>query len=807
MITIFKNIKNTSAPYHRDIGVVLDRIKKGSSRELVESIRTENDKTKRNLLKQQLPSICFSGKFNQRSDKAIEFHSGYICLDFDGYDDDETMLTHKDSYADDDYVYSVFVSPSGKGLKVIVRIPPIIENHVKYFNSLKDHFDSEYFDVTSRNLSRVCYESYDADIIVNPESKVWDVISNDDDLILEKKSLKNIIPITDSNKIVDILLSWWNKKYGLVSGQRNNNLFILCAALNDFGIDKIDAASVVFQFQSSDFPSNEIKTTLDSAYSHTEKFGTKCYEDVEATNKIKDSLVSGKQKKDIRSDLEASGVGGDVIDAAIELAEEEVAEKKFWSINDRGSISIIPFMFRSFLENHGFYKFVPDGSRTFIFVKVTNNLIDDTTEYEIKNFVLDYLEKTKNLDVYNYFADKTRFFKDDYLSMLSSVKVHFVSDDKENAYLYYRNCAVRVTKDSVNIIDYIDLGGFVWRSHVIDRDFHDFYSDNCDYCMFISNVSGNKENTIASMRSTIGYLMHAYKNKSYCPAIILNDEVISDNPEGGTGKGLFMSALSKMKKTVVIDGKHINFDKSFAYQLISADTQLIVFDDVKKNFDFERLFSVVTEGITLEKKNKDAIKLSFDDSPKIAITTNYAIKGKGASFVRRKWDLEFKQYYSPIFTPHSDFGRLLFDDWDTEEWLKFDNYMVSNLMLYLANGLMKTDFVNQKIRQLSTETSHEFIEWCGLVKGFEKSPKLKLNTIIYKNELFNDFVSDNPDYGSHGNKKLSRIKFYSWLTTYGKSIVGHEPIDGRSTEGRWIEFVDGKKEEVKEDGVELDIKF
>ena len=49
--------------------------------------------------------------------------------------------------------------------------------------------------------------------------------------------------------------------------------------------------------------------------------------------------------------------------------------------------------------------------------------------------------------------------------------------------------------------------------------------------------------------------MHGYKNLSYCPAVILNDEVISDNPEGGTGKGLFMNALSQMKKLVVIDGK------------------------------------------------------------------------------------------------------------------------------------------------------------------------------------------------------------------------------------------------------------
>jgi len=88
---------------------------------------------------------------------------------------------------------------------------------------------------------------------------------------------------------------------------------------------------------------------------------------------------------------------------------------------------------------------------------------------------------------------------------------------------------------------------------------------------------------------------------------------------------------------------------------MSVDTQVLSFDDVKKHFDFERLFSVITEGITIEKKNKDAIKIPFDKSPKIIITTNYAIKGKGNSFERRKWELEFKQFYTQEFTPQVEF--------------------------------------------------------------------------------------------------------------------------------------------------------
>ena len=51
-ITIFKDIKSTSQPFHREVDLILKRIKDGASQDLVKKIRTEKDKTKRNLLKQ-----------------------------------------------------------------------------------------------------------------------------------------------------------------------------------------------------------------------------------------------------------------------------------------------------------------------------------------------------------------------------------------------------------------------------------------------------------------------------------------------------------------------------------------------------------------------------------------------------------------------------------------------------------------------------------------------------------------------------------------------------------------------------------
>lgn len=788
-ITIFQSIKETSTPFHRDVMVVLQRIKDGSSKELVKRIRQEKNKGDRNEIKKQLPAICFSGTFNKRNDSAIMEHSGLICLDFDGYDKQKALLQDKENLSKNKYVFSVFISPSGNGLKVLVKIPKDIDNHVNYFNSLMKYFNSQYFDKTSRNISRVCYESFDPLIHINVNSSIWDTIEDVEYVEVNKALDKPTIPITDENKIVEILMKWWEKNYPMVEGQRNQNTYILAMAFNDFGVNRSLAEYVLSNYATSDFPPSEIKRTIDSAYMNTDNFGKKCYEDEDRINSIRMKLKRGVPKKEIRIQMQDSNLDSDTIDAVLTKIEEENSKQIFWSKNDKGVIKIIHLLFKQFLEDNGFYKYCPESSKNYVFVKVTNNLIDHTTDKEIKDFVLNHLLELDDISVYNYFADNTRFFKEEFLSMLSTIDIYFIEDTKDTAYLYYRNCAVKITKDEITSIDYIDLGGYVWKDHIIDRNFnrcsvsHDFY-----FKKFVGNICGNEEGRILSMQSTIGFILHGYKNLSYCPAIILNDEVISDNPEGGTGKGLFMNAISNMKKLVVIDGKSFTFERSFAYQLVSADTQILCFDDVKKHFDFERLFSVVTEGLTLEKKNKDAIKIPFSRSPKIAITTNYAIKGAGNSFARRKWELELHQYYNKNFTPLDEFGKLMFGDWNDDEWCEFDNYMIDCLQGYLNTGLVKSKFVNLKIRQLSAETCHEFIEWCGLVDNQPTNRLLVNDMKIYKNDLYFDFIEEYPDYGPKSKLTISRTRFYKWLVSYSVFKEGIIPEEGRDMTGRWIIF-------------------
>ena len=779
-VTIFRNIKETSVPFHKDVLDILVRIKDGKTKDLVRKIRLEKDKETRNKLKQELPAICFSGKFSKRDDGSLLKHSGLICLDFDNFPSHAEMLAKKEELSADQYTFSVFVSPSGNGLKVLVKIPVNSEKHKSYFNALENYYDCDQFDKTSKNISRVCYESFDPTIYVNLNSHEWNQI-DDGEIDHVTKEQRPTIPIDDENEIINRLVKWWEGKYGFVAGARNNNLFILASAFNQYGVTKSEAMYRFMVFSSDDFNSKEIQTIIESAYKLTDQHATKYFEDTQRVSQVKLQLNKGVPKKDVRSQLKASGVEDGTIDSVLTKIEEEESKNIFWSKSDKGVVSLIHYDLKRFLEENGYRKYVPDGNKGFIFVRINQNLIEMCTEDDMKDFVLNHiLTNFQDLSVYNFFADKTRFFREDFLSMLDSVSIYFVEDTKDEAYLYYKNGVVKVTKDSKTLLNYEDLGGYIWADQVIQRDFIFCQSDDCDYKQFIRNIGGSDDKRIASIESTMGFILHAFKNGGYCPAVIINDEVISENPEGGTGKGLFMNGIGRMKKAVTIDGKSFAFDKSFAYQLVTTDTQVLIFDDVRKNFDFERLFSVITEGITIERKNKDAIKIPFHKSPKVVITTNYAIQGKGNSFERRKWEMEFKQFYTKDFTPQDEFKRLLFNDWNVDDWCAFDNYMVKVLQGYLNTGLVKCEFINLKERKFRAETNSEFAEW---VYEFGASV-VPLNERIRPDKAFDKFIADNNGMF----RMLSKQRFNAWLRTYCLHKTGNNPTEGRDGGGKWMIF-------------------
>lgn len=72
-------------------------------------------------------------------------------------------------------MYACWVSPSGDGLKALVKIK-FHERHRDQFRGLTTYFQKQYnldVDPSGINESRACFESYDPELVLNENSKVF----------------------------------------------------------------------------------------------------------------------------------------------------------------------------------------------------------------------------------------------------------------------------------------------------------------------------------------------------------------------------------------------------------------------------------------------------------------------------------------------------------------------------------------------------------------------------------------------------------------------------------------------------------
>lgn len=767
-ISIFKNFNEVSAAYHRDVLEVLERIKVGKSKSIIEALAKTNDKELQQKIKKTLPAILFSGTFTQRNAVSIAEHSGLICLDFDKFDTIEQMNQYRTSFIEDKYTFACFVSPRGNGLKVIVQIPKDVPNHKRYFEALNKYYNNPYFDTSCSDICRICFESYDPNIYINQESEVWTELIEED---IYEVTEEVRIPIKSDNEIISRLLKWFSK-FSMSSGERNANLFKLASALNDYGISKNEALRVCQQYQQKDFSEREIETTVKSAYKKTSQHHSKQFEDIHTKKRIEQQIRSGKDIKLVRKSFPE--LSETEFESAVDSVKENISVTDFWEYTNKGSIIVQHHKFKAFLQEHNFFKYYPSNAG-FIFINIFENLIEETNKDKIKDFTLHYLENADNIGMkpFDFMAGNTKFFTYDYLSFLNTKEVNLLEDTVDTSYLYYLNKVIRVSKNKIDEIDYIDSDGYVWKNQIIQREYVKVKAENSVFEKFLFLVAGKEDTRFQSIKSVIGYLLHSFKTSANNKAIILNDETISDTPNGGSGKGLFWNALMQMKKLNSLDGKIFSFNDQFKYQTVSTDSQILVFDDVKKHFDFESLFSLITEGITIERKGQLAIKLPVNKSPKILITTNYTVGGAGGSFDRRKFEIEFSSHFNAHHTPLKEFNHLLFDEWNEIEWNKFDNFMISCIQFYFEHGLIVSEFKNLELRKFITKTSNEFYEFTN---DLENMPT---NERIYSKKFHEDILNEYPDL----RKWLTQKKLKMWVDQYalfhGKNIIFGKDITGR----------------------------
>lgn len=168
------NSKNTC-----NIDAILNLIKTGgiNNASKVLEIRGCTDKENKSKLKMMLPVVLFSGTFTYRSDKCLDHLSSFMVFDFDHFESEIELQDVRTKLIGLDYIYSVFRSPSGDGLKAIVYTDNLnatyyTNNYIQLLNYFTTNV-SDKVDTVTTNISRSCFVSYDQDIYINPEVKPY----------------------------------------------------------------------------------------------------------------------------------------------------------------------------------------------------------------------------------------------------------------------------------------------------------------------------------------------------------------------------------------------------------------------------------------------------------------------------------------------------------------------------------------------------------------------------------------------------------------------------------------------------------
>lgn len=457
-----------------------------------------------------------------------------------------------------------------------------------------------------------------------------------------------------------------------------------------------------------------------------------------------------------------------------------------------------------FLRNRGFGLLPTNGTDDYRLVHMNGRVVTETTPHKIQRFVTDFTENIERYDVLRMmYSGGEQYLGPKKLSNMRYLNPAFMQPEKDCQYLYFKNSYWKISAEGIEQRPLSELPNYIWKNTVIDFEptylgqpmakvkdvkgkidftYHKKMED-CDMAKFyqatsmffwkkqqkLVSIDGQKRwvekenpeplttkdfemykaNLLAKMIAA-GYVLHDYKDRSQMKAVICMDGQESEvgKSKGGTGKSLWATMFQHLVPTEVIDGKKKNLNEDqFIYENVDERTKIIVMDDVRVNFDFEALFSQITNSVEVNKKGQAKFKI---EPPRFIIPTNHAINGDDNSFRRRQYLISFCDYFNEHRRVSDEFGRQFFYEWDNQQWNLFYNWLATCLQVYFQFGLSYTipqhDIERRKLRQQIGENALEFF---GNV--YDTKPDddgrvgIFLNRKVEKDYLFEKFLAKYPN--------------------------------------------------------------
>ncbi|MEN9910187.1 MAG: hypothetical protein RLZZ540_3346 [Bacteroidota bacterium] len=278
MVTVFKNFNEVVE--HKTISTILEEIKTGKYRPGIIYLRkslAENKTEAYNKAKKSLPAFTPSGKFV--GGRKLEFLANYsscIILDIDKLSAAD-LQNAKHLANQSEFTFASFISPSGNGLKILVKINSDKANHKEAFLLVQAHYESILkleIDKSGKDLTRLCFYSYDENLYYNEDAKIFSVTEQEKEPKANiEREFKRTEPtiVINSDAIYNHCIKFTEKKVQFVNGSRNVFVHQLACNLNRKGVALQEALGYIL----TDFGYDEKEVTqaVNSAYGNSHEFG------------------------------------------------------------------------------------------------------------------------------------------------------------------------------------------------------------------------------------------------------------------------------------------------------------------------------------------------------------------------------------------------------------------------------------------------------------------------------------------------------------------------------------------------------
>ena len=253
---------------------------------------------------------------------------------------------------------------------------------------------------------------------------------------------------------------------------------------------------------------------------------------------------------------------------------------------------------------------------------------------------------------------------------------------------------------------------------------------------------------------TFGYMLHRYKDFVRAWAPMAMDNKIGENDEcnGRSGKSFFFRVLSFMMKTVKLSGRNPKLmDNPHVFDQVTQDTDLLLVDDCDRYLNLGLFYDNITSDMTVNPKNNHSFTIGFDDSPKLAFTTNYVPTDFDPSSEARSLYMVFSDWYhqkteeNDYYDNRSirdDFGKTLYAyDYTEEEWNADLNFWLQCCQFYLSvmdSGVKPQPPMENIIRRkYKADMGTNFEDWAN---GYFSMEGEHLDEYLERDVVFSDYA-------------------------------------------------------------------